>query len=114
MDKDQYQIMEILQAEGIPAGPLIHQIDTFYDHHLNEREFFVPVEHPECGTHHYPGPLCKLSETPTRMGPAPLLGQHNDYVYRELLGYSEEEIQHFIDEEHYGDAYLRDIRVTAR
>ncbi len=109
-DKDQYQIMDLLQAEGIPAGPVIDAPDVMHDRHVEARGHMVPIEHPEAGTHFYPGPFYKLSETPCQMGPAPLLGQHNDYVYKELLGYSDEEIQRLTDEKHIGMDYLPDAK----
>jgi crotonobetainyl-CoA:carnitine CoA-transferase CaiB-like acyl-CoA transferase len=39
--------------------------------------------------------------------PAPLLGQHNEYVYRELLGYSAEEYQQMVDAGLIGTSYPR-------
>ena len=53
----------------------------------------VEVEHPELGTMRFQGVAPKLSRTPGKVkSAAPLLGEHNDYVYRELLGHSESEI----------------------
>ena len=37
---------------------------------------------------------------------APTLGQDNDYVYRDLLGVSDEEYAELVDEGHIGDTYL--------
>jgi benzylsuccinate CoA-transferase BbsF subunit len=48
----------------------------------------------EAGTFEYPGPLWQFSETPVEFYQPPvMLGEHNDYVYRKLLGYSDEEIE---------------------
>jgi crotonobetainyl-CoA:carnitine CoA-transferase CaiB-like acyl-CoA transferase len=97
-----------LQASGIPAAALAHHQEMHTDEHLNAREFFSPIAHPAAGTHLYPGPLGKLQHTadvpPFR--PAPTLGQHNQYVYQELIGLSGEEYQKLIDDQVIGTVYL--------
>jgi len=43
--------------------------------------------------------VCNLSETPGEIRrPAPLLGEHNNYVFGELLGLSEDEIAELVQE----------------
>ena len=88
--------MATLQARGIPAGIVMNQADAFADPHLQSRQFFAEAYQEDCGTHLYPGPLYKMSATPLgiRRGPV-MLGQDNEYVYRELLGYSAEEYAAF-------------------
>jgi len=45
-----------------------------------------------------PNVICRLSETPGAIRrPAPRLGEHNDYVFRELLGLTKEEIERLIE-----------------
>ena len=61
--------------------------------HLQERDFFVPVEHPAAGTADYPGMGPKLSGMPYQVRrPAPLLGQHNTEVYVNELGFTLKEL----------------------
>ena len=61
--------------------------------HLNEREFFPEIEREQVGKLKYPGFPFHFSETPCRINrPAPLLGQHNEKIYKERLGYSSEEL----------------------
>jgi crotonobetainyl-CoA:carnitine CoA-transferase CaiB-like acyl-CoA transferase len=87
------QVTRILQAAGVPAGTVAQNYDLFADEHLADREFFEEVTHPVAGTHLYPGAGWKMSATSqrTRM-PAPLLGEHNDYVLREVLGLADVEL----------------------
>jgi len=90
---DHYEVMDVLQQAGIPAGPVLDAKELVEDPHLDERGLFEMVTHPEAGTHPYIGMYAKLSKTPGSIRlPAPCLGEHNQYVFRELLGLSQEEI----------------------
>ncbi len=107
----QYNAEELarrLQSSGVTAAALAHQEEMLTDEHLNARAFFNSITHPAAGTHLYPGPAGRLERTaggpPYR--PAPTLGQGNPYVYKELLGLSEQEYQQLIDDHAIGDAYL--------
>lgn len=55
---------------------------------LQERGFFVDIDHPLAGRLTYPGPPFKMSQTPAQVHrAAPLMGQHNEEVYG-ALGYT--------------------------
>ena len=90
------------------AAALAHQQEMHADEHLTARGYFTPITHPAAGTHLYPGPLGKLKYTadvpPFR--PAPTLGQHNEYVYKELIGLSDQEYQKLVDDQVIGTVYL--------
>lgn len=94
------EAMELLQKSNVPAGVVQNIADMVnHDPQLRERGFFVPLEHPEGGLTLYDGIVAKLSATPgVIQRPAPCLGEHNDYVFREILGLSESEIDQFIVE----------------
>ena len=98
--------MQTLQERGIPAGAVMNQADAFADPHLQSRAFFAEAYQEDCGAHLYPGPLYKMSATPLgiRRGPV-MLGQDNEYVYRELLGYSAAEYAEFAAMGHIGTDY---------
>ena len=66
------------------------------------------VTSPFAGTHeHLKTPISHMSETPLQQWrPSPALGQDNEYVYRDLLGYTEAEYQWFIDNHHAGTRYV--------
>jgi len=51
------------------------------DEQLKARGFFVQAEHPAMGKVTYPGASFKMSETPSRIGKAPLLGEDNEAIY---------------------------------
>jgi crotonobetainyl-CoA:carnitine CoA-transferase CaiB-like acyl-CoA transferase len=81
--------------------------DCHNDPHIKDRGFFVEVTHPEAGTHRYPGLFAKMSGTPlTYRTPSPCLGEHNEYVYKKLLGVSDEEYAELEREQHIGLEYL--------
>ncbi len=102
-----YDAMHKLQAVGIPAGRILNERDAFDDPHLQARGFFIKTVHPEAGTHLMPGHQWKMLGTPLRADlPSPLLGEHNEYVYKELLGYSDEDYARLEREEHIGRDYI--------
>ena len=87
---------EIEQASiqfGVPCSPVRTPRDVINDEQLAFREFFVELDHPAVGKLKYPGAPCKFSATPWRAHtPAPLLGEHNDEVLANMLGYSQSDI----------------------
>jgi benzylsuccinate CoA-transferase BbsF subunit len=63
------------------------------DEHLKARGYYQYLDHPETGRSAYDGAPFVLSKTPgTLRSPAPLLGQDNEYVCKEILGMSDDEI----------------------
>lgn len=94
------EIMELLQKVGAAAIPSFNNKELTENPHFQARERLTDVEHPEQGKLKLLSPPWKLSETPAEIHhPADLLGGHNSYVYGELLGMSEEEIQKHVDEQ---------------
>jgi benzylsuccinate CoA-transferase BbsF subunit len=87
-------VMEMLQKAGIPSGVVAKGSDVMSDPHLKERNcFFTTHNHPRYGDHpSYPVPPIGFSATPCIFGPAPKMGEHNDYVCGDLLGLSKAEI----------------------
>ncbi len=85
--------MCMMQAAGVTAGVLQTGEDLLEnDPQLKHRNFFRELDHPEVGKHHVPGPPFKLSETPFELKRAPLVGEHNEYVLKEILGMSDEDM----------------------
>lgn len=59
---------------------------------LESRNFYREVDHPVIGKIKVPAELFKLTETPYQLRmPAPTLGQHNQEIYVEGLGYTQQE-----------------------
>lgn len=88
----------ILQKAGIPAQAVEKHADVYNDPQLNYRQYFVALDHPEMGRQNYEPQSCFiLSRTPRQiMKPSPCLGEHNQYVFKNLLGMSDDEIYEHI------------------
>ena len=94
------ELMETLQKSGVKAGVVNRMCDVYDDPQLKQRPQWIEIEHPEIGKMHYQRPPFLLTKTPP--GPFkrdPLLAEHNEYFYRELLGLSEEEYKKLVDEQ---------------
>ena len=89
-----------LQAAGVTAMPVMNIADQFADPHLNARDTYVEIDHPHVGAEMLYGVPWLFSETPGAVrAPAPLLGQHNDYVLTELLGMDDATVCRLSDEQ---------------
>ena len=103
---DKRVVMETLQKEGVPAAAVLDQAEVYRDPHLRERRFFQSVSHSETGTYEFPSIIAKFSRTPNAIRtPPPLLGEHNEYVYKEVLGVSDAEYRKLEDSGHIGMDY---------
>ena len=82
-----------LQAAGVPAHAVQNGLGCFGDPQLIHRGHWMDVEHPVHDRMIVEAPRLQLSATPhavTRSGPT--LGEHNDYVLRDILGYDDDRI----------------------
>ena len=87
------EVMELLLKEDVPAGVVQRSSNLQMDPQLAHRRFFRELDHQVMGTIPYPGHQFRISGYDS--GPrsaAPVLGQHNDQVLREVLGMTDEEI----------------------
>lgn len=95
---DRYDLMQRLQKRGVPAGVVQKSVDRYTrDPQLRERGYFVPLPHSEAGTWPIEGFPAKFAKMPFDVGglpgrAAPMMGEDNDTVYRDVLGLTPEEI----------------------
>jgi crotonobetainyl-CoA:carnitine CoA-transferase CaiB-like acyl-CoA transferase len=94
-----HEVMDLLQGGGVAAMPSFKAKDLFTNPHLISREAIAEIKHPVLGTRKAITPPWKMSETPPRIvRTAPLLGEHNEYVFCELLGMPKEEVTQLMEE----------------
>ena len=88
------EVMEKLLNGGVPASPINNLAQVAADPHAKAREMFVHVEHPVAGDTVLTGSQFKMSETnPEVERHSPLLGEHNEEIYRDLLGIEGQELE---------------------
>ena len=87
---DDYELADRLQAHGVAAAPVLNVSDLLNDPHYKARGTFIEVTHPLGFRETIYGAYVKTSRTEADIKPGPALGQDNDYVFKELLGLSEE------------------------
>jgi crotonobetainyl-CoA:carnitine CoA-transferase CaiB-like acyl-CoA transferase len=99
-ERDKFAAASALQGAGVPAAAVQtprERIDE--DPATADWGLWPVVDHPEMGRVRVDGLPVHLGATDWRIARgAPLLGQHNDYVYGELLGLPSAEIDELRDE----------------
>jgi len=88
------EIVETLQMQGIAAIPVLSMEEQYKDRHYQYRRIHEEVTHPLLGKELLFAVPWKLSETPGSIRKsAPLLGEHDGYVYETVLGLSSKDVQ---------------------
>jgi len=86
------EAMERLRAAGVAAGKVATMKDIVEDKQLRHRGYYKTLDHPEIGSYEAFNTPYILSRTPSEIRlPAPCLGEHTEYVCRQLLDMPEEE-----------------------
>ena len=92
------EVMETLQAAGVPAGMVLHPALQAEDPHFEARDFAQPVEQPGVGPLLLEGPAFRGSRM---AGPlveaAPATGEHTREVCTTLLGMSDDEVDALVE-----------------
>ena len=85
---------ELFESNGVIYGPVNTIDQVVNDPHIQERQMFVDVSHPEAGKLRVVGTPMKFSRTPCRIEKAcPDLGEHTEEILTTWLGLSDEEIE---------------------
>lgn len=87
------ELLDLLEAEGVPAGRIYKAADMLADPHFAAREALVKVPHPQFRNLVMQNVVPKLSATPGRIEwPGPPHGAHNREVWQEIVGLADEEL----------------------
>lgn len=87
---DDFELAEKLQSHGVAAAPVLNIADLYNNPHWQARKTFVEVEHPLGFKETIYGRYVKLSESAGELRPGPVIGQNNEYVFKKILGMSDE------------------------
>lgn len=106
-ERDRDELFHELQAAGVTAGPVLSSADAAGDPHLDAvgawQRLPATDDYPETL---FGRPPYRFAKSDVRIRTAPaLFGEQNDYVYREVLGFSEEEIARLVEAGHIRDRY---------
>jgi formyl-CoA transferase len=87
------EFMAVLNELDVPAGLIMSTDDLANDDHVHGREMYVELDHPQRGKWYNIGMPIKLSASPARIERSPMLGEHTAEILREVLGWSDAEIE---------------------
>ena len=96
-DFTHYDVMHLLQKAGVAAGVSFSTKEMYNDPHVKDRGALIEKDHLEGGkvlTWRAPWKSALTAQNPT----APLFGQHNSYVFQELLGMSDAEMAKLVEQ----------------
>ena len=87
MTKTKFEVMDICNPLDIPVGPILSMKEIAEEPSLRDTGTIVEVDHPERGPYLTVGCPVKLSASPADVQRSPLLGEHNEEILRDVLGY---------------------------
>ena len=94
------EVMDLMQAAGVAAG-VVQTGEDLLDHdpQFKHRNTFTDLEHPEVGKYRtQAGTHFVLSKYTCDIKRAPLLGEHNEYVFKKILGIPDDEYDTLVKE----------------
>ena len=91
-DKGKEDLYHDAQQRGMAWGYICDAEDLVGSPQYQHREYFTQLDHPVAGTLTYPGMPLRWGDAAWELRPAPLLGEHNAEVYRELLGWGPDDL----------------------
>jgi benzylsuccinate CoA-transferase BbsF subunit len=94
---DDRELAARLQRHGVAAAPVLNVADLLEDPHYRARGTFIEVTHPLGFRETIYGAYVKLSRTPARVEPGPVMGRDNERVFRGLLGIPEARYRELVE-----------------
>jgi CoA:oxalate CoA-transferase len=93
-DKTRAEVVDALNAAGMPTGPVYTAKDVFADEHFRVRGMLAEVHDPEVGPYTFARTIPHLSSCPEiPLEPSPPLGAHTREILEDLLGYTTREVE---------------------
>lgn len=86
LEKTVREWLSVLEAAGIPCGPINTLDQVFAEPQVTAREMLIRMQHPEIGDLRLVGSPLKFSKTPVDYKlPPPRLGEHTDEILKDLF-----------------------------
>jgi crotonobetainyl-CoA:carnitine CoA-transferase CaiB-like acyl-CoA transferase len=104
-EQDPKDAFHALARAGVAAGPLLDDEGFSSDPQIVARDWLRPLTSDDVGSHAHPGWPYRGLPMEWRRG-SPVLGQDNEYVYKEILGVSDEDYERYRGQRMVSDAYL--------
>jgi crotonobetainyl-CoA:carnitine CoA-transferase CaiB-like acyl-CoA transferase len=89
---DKKEAMRILGEAGVPAGAVLNTMEVQDDADLEKRNVMQIMHHPVVGKIRIPTWPVSHNDTFATVLPSPVLGQHNDEIYKDWLGLTGDEV----------------------
>jgi crotonobetainyl-CoA:carnitine CoA-transferase CaiB-like acyl-CoA transferase len=87
------EIISLLGKAGVPCARVNTVAQAFSEAQYQEREILQNIAHPGAGSMRTLGSVVKLSATPAHITKgSPSVGQHNEEIYKGLLGYTDQQL----------------------
>lgn len=96
---DDYELAELLQANGVAAAPVLNVADLLEDPHYRARGTFVEVRHPLGFDETIYGAYVKTSRSEAQVDPGPILGVDNEGVFLGIMGLPEDRYEDLVERE---------------
>lgn len=91
------QVLKAFNENKLPVGKVKNISEVFNDPHNDKRQVFHQIDHPVAGKVKITNTPIKFSETPAVIHTAaPSLGEHNEEIFKNILGYSQQKIDELI------------------
>ena len=96
-EREPEEIVNAMQKAGVSAGLVQNAEDLYNDPQLWDRDCFWKGNHKALGEFAFLGQPSRLSATPAKFyRPSPCLGEHTEFICKELLGISKDEFDRYL------------------
>ena len=103
--RSSFEAFHALQLGGVAAAPMLDDTDFSTDAHVRDRKWLRSLHSLDVGSHLHPGLPYRGVPLEWRRG-SPILGEDNEYVYKQILGVSDADFDRYREERILADDYL--------
>ncbi|RHW37465.1 CoA transferase [Lysinibacillus yapensis] len=93
IQRKKMELVQELREANVPCSPILSIQEVAEDEHLIARKMIRKVTHPIAGEVSVPGSPIRLYDSPLdEVRPAPLIGEHTDWILKRFLNISDEDL----------------------